>query len=359
MIPVLLALIAALAQAPSSTIGTASVVRAEAGEIEFKPDHGAGMTVQVAPETVLLRVPSGAKNLTSAQPILLSDINAGDRLLVTLEPPSAAARRVVVMSARAITERNEADRRDWIRRGVAGVVAEKRGDQILLRNSKVVVSVKEGGLVKRYAPDSVKFVDARSSSVAEISAGDQLRARGIKSEDGLSLIAEEVVFGTFLTTAGTVAVVDAAANEITLRELGTNSPLKIRLTADSQLKKMPGFSAMAGGMPGPPTGMRSGDPGMMGPPAGGRPDISQMLERMPAARLDELKPGETVVVSSTKGATKGEVTAIMLLANADMLIRMATAGENRPQAAGTRPEAFGADAGMMGMQGLELPGIVP
>ena len=35
-----------------------------------------------------------------------------------------------------------------------------------------------------------------------------------------------------------------------------------------------------------------------------------MLERMPLSKLEDLKAGETIVVSSTKGAKSNEVTAI-------------------------------------------------
>ena len=70
---------------------------------------------------------------------------------------------------------------------------------------------------RRYAPDSVKFADAKPSKLDEISVGDQLRARGAKTPDGLAIAADEVVFGTFLTTAGSVVSVDAAAKEITIQ----------------------------------------------------------------------------------------------------------------------------------------------
>ena len=90
---------------------------------------------------------------------------------------------------------------------------------------------------------------------------------------------------------------------------------------------------MGRGMPVAPPGGRGDAPargGAMGGPPGGF-DINQMLERMPAAKLEDLKPGSTVVVSSTKPARSNQLTAIMVLANADMLIQMASmvSGGNR------------------------------
>jgi hypothetical protein len=87
--------------------------------------------------------------------------------------------------------------------------------------------------------------------------------------------------------------------------------------------------------------------------------MAQMIERMPAAKLEDLKPGEMIVVSSTKGAKSDEITAITLLSNADMLIRMATTaspGGARPQGAGGGPSLGGLSTGL---DSLNLPGINP
>lgn len=105
--------------------------------------------------------------------------------------------------------------------------------------------------------------------------------------------------------------------------------------------------------------------------AGGPPDMAQMLERMPPARMEDLKAGDTVIVSSTKGASSGQVTAIMLVANAGMLVRMASmqSGAGGAAAAGARGGAgmgAGMGGGMVmggmgggGFGGLELPGMSP
>jgi len=95
-------------------------------------------------------------------------------------------------------------------------------------------------------------------------------------------------------------------------------------------------------------------------PGGSPPDLAQMIERMPAAKLEDLKPGQTIVVSSTKGAKADEITAITLLANADMLIRMATmaaAGGARAQGAGVAAPSLSGLAS--GLDNLNIPGITP
>jgi hypothetical protein len=360
-----------------SFVGTVMAFKPEAGDLEIKPDNAPSVSLKLSAKTLALRVAPGEKDLKKADAIKFTDLAAGDRVLVTFDPSTTEVRRVIVMSSTDIDKRNEVDRQDWAKRSISGIVVAKNGSQITLRIRSIqgpvqaTVTVGERTSFKRYAPDSVKFADAKPSTLDEISVGDQLRARGQKSEDGLKVVAEEAVFGTFVTRAGSVTSVNTQANEITVKELGTGKSLIIRLTADSQLKKMPNFGGMmpGGGPPGFSSGGENRSAGGssaagvpragVGGPSGPR-DLSQMLERMPAATIDELKPGETIVVSSTKGAQDDQITAIMLVANADMLIRMASlqsGGARAGQANNT-----GMNGGMLGLTdvfgGFEVPGMI-
>jgi hypothetical protein len=380
----ILTMCAALAQTnlKSPLVGTVTN-HASADEIEIKPDGGSAIALKLKPETVAQRVAPGEKDLKNAAAIQASEVAAGDRVLVNLFPDSRDVRRIVVMPATEISKRNEADRTDWMKRGAGGVVVSKAANQITVRmrtmtgEQQAIITVNEKTSYHRYAPDSVKFADAKSSALGEVSVGDQLRARGQKSDDALKVDAEDVVFGTFLTKAGAITAVNAEAREITIQDLATKKPMIVRLAPDSQLKKMPDFGAMMGGgppggaMPGGmrPQGMGGAPPagaastgtaggGMPGLPRGAAPDMAQMLERMPAAKLEELKPGDTILVSSTMGAQADHITAILLVSNAGMLIQMA-----QMQSGGNRPAGMnGLGAPSMGMGGmtgaLEMPGMM-
>jgi hypothetical protein len=367
---------AMLAQAPkqSSFVGTVSAVRLEFAEIEARRDDGLMTVVRLSDATALQSVAAGEKDLRKAGTSTLDKVRPGDRILATFTPDSPDARRIVIMPAGEIAKRNDADREDWQKRGVAGVVASRNGNQITLKirsfsgEKEAVVVAGSQTAFRRYAPDSVRFADAAPGKLSEVTAGDQLRARGVKSEDGLIVEAEEIVFGTFVTKAGSITAVDADARQVTVREMGTGRVLIVNLTPDSQLKAMPSFGGAPGGGPGAmPAGMPPGGPGMGpgGPPAGpngGPSDIAQRIERMPAARIEDLKPGTTIVVSSTRGAHNGELTAIVLLANADFLIKIATAQSGRSSGAQSAPDMGGAAVGIGGMTdglgGLELPGLM-
>ena len=186
----------------------------------------------------------------------------------------------------------------------------------------------------------------------------------------MSLKAEEVVFGTFLTTAGSIVSVDVAARQITMNETGSGKALTVRLTADSRIKAMadfaaPGATAGAPGARGPLPGGFPGGGFSGGAPPAGAPSIAQMVETMPSAVIEDLKPQQTVVISSTKGGADGTITAIVLVANTDMLIRAAQAGQGRsPNSGGNGAGApsgamlQGGDLGSL-LGGFGLPGMGP
>ena len=371
-----------------SIIGIVTEYKPEAGELKVKPDDAAPVSLKLSSETTALKVAPGEKDLKKAATVRLSDLSVGDRVLVTLDAVTSDVRRIIVMSSADIAKQEEAERQDWVKRGISGIVTAKANDQITLSMRgfqgpvQVTVRIEEHTKFKRYATDSVKFSEAKPSNLQEVNVGDQLRARGRKSEDGLKVAAEEVVFGTFLTKAGSIASINSEAKEITVRELGTGKLLVVKLTSDSQLKKMQDFGGglFGAGRSGFPAGR--GDTGARGASgaaepgrgpmsgAGGQRDIGQMLERMPATTIAELKSGESVVFSSTKDAQADQLTAIMLVSNADALIRMASmqSGANRGNGTGNRGmnagtmgqmDGMGGFGGFGGAGGFELPGMIP
>lgn len=301
----------------SSVVGTISAFKAETTEIEVKPDRGAPVAFKVTGDTVAQKVAPGVTDLKQAHPIKVTDVHLGDRVLATAEAGTMNLRRIVVMSASEIGKRDEADRADWEKRGVTGIVASKSGNQITLKTrtmtgeKQTVVTVTDQTKYKRYAPDSVKFADAKKSRLADIGIGDQVRARGQET-------AEDVVFGSFVTKAGTITAVDTGAREVTVKDLASGKPLVIRITADSHLKGMLDRAGMIAMMHGSQASAPA--PGHAMPPA--MMSLNEMLERLPEAKLEDLKTGDIVVVSSTKGAKPDQITAISMLANAEMLLQV-------------------------------------
>ncbi|MCA1558606.1 MAG: hypothetical protein LC731_08725, partial [Acidobacteria bacterium] len=84
-------------------------------------------------------------------------------------------------------------------------------------------------------------------------------------------------------------------------------------------------------------GAGAGGPGGNG--QGGGFDIQRIIENLPPVTLAELKPGDMVLLSSTKGADPARATAITLVSGVGPLFTMMQARQggppNRPPNLGT------------------------
>lgn len=300
-------------------------VTAIAGDtLTVKTDAGEEVQVNVSASVKVQRVAPGERDLTKAETITWSDVATGDRILVRGARSGSAvtADSLIIMTARAIAQKQTGEREAWQKRGAFGAVDSVDEKQAQIRLTvrtgvelqPVIVAVNEHTVIRRYTPDSIRFSDAVPSRLSEIRKGDQLRVLGDKDVSGNRISAERLVFGTFRTLAGTVTSASPAEHSVTLKEFQTGKTITVRTRPDSQLKRLAGMRL---GM-----GMRGG-PG--GGPGGGPPDLGTMLERMPASTLEEMKAGDTVIVSSTAGAKPDQVTAIVLVAGAEPIINMLTA----------------------------------
>jgi len=337
-----------------SVIGSITAIDAVKGEMTVKSDAGEIFEAKFAVDIAVKQIQPGEKDLTKAQVVALSGLANGDRVLVrgALTEKTVVANSLIVISARDIKKRDDQERTEWTRRGMVGivdVVDAAKGEVTIKTQSMagpkpVTVAFTAKTVYKRYAPDSIKFADAKDATMKDLKKGDQLRVLGEKNDDATRITAERAVFGSFRTVAGTVIAIDAATGEIKIKDLASSKTMLVRIKPDSQVKKMPNFAGMMGGGPpgmGGPGGMATGGgrpggapsaggaPGAGGPPSagirpgGGAPDMMAMLDRMPPAKIEDIKVGESIVVSSTVGAKSDEITAITLLGNADMIIAMA------------------------------------
>ena len=351
------------AAAPKQVNGTVIKIEAGANELVMKADSGGDVKVTLAPKHALRKVALGETDLRKAAVIEFKDIAVGDRVAARgIETgDTIAASLIAVMSSSDVAKKQEEDRADWDKRGVNGIVTAVSPESVTLNvrtlaGAKTVTVIPEAkAIVRRYTTDSVKFADAKPSSLADIKVGDQVRARGDKNADGTKLEAEEIVSGRFRTIAATVISIDAANSQITVKDLETKKPLIVKVSADSNIKRLSdpiaqmiarrvhpenfegrgggrggagggeaggrGFGGQGGGR-GPDAaggGMRGGAGGGRGGGAGG--DLQQMLDRQPAVTLADLKVGEPIVISSAVGAAADHIMAITMLAGVEPILR--------------------------------------
>ena len=296
----------------------------------------ATVTVPVAADATVLQLAPGSTDLKTAQPAKLSDIAVGDKVLTGKAGDTATATRVILMKSGDIAARNASEQADWQKRGTSGLVKSVAGPLVTVSagSRTVTVDTTPKTVFRRYAPDSVKFQDATSSSLDQIKAGDQVSVRGDKSADGLTITADEVVSGSFANLSGVLTAVDPATGTVSLQDLTTKKPVTVKLTANADVRQLPAQAAAMfaarnkpaeGGAPagGPPAG---GAPGAGGPggAGGGRAragmDLSRMLARLPTQTVADLKKGDAVMIVASPNGSANTFTAITLLSGVDALL---------------------------------------
>ena len=336
--------------------------------ITLTPDSGNDVVVQVQDATRFVRIAPGQKDLKDATSIQLTDIQPGDRLLVrgklAEDGKSVLASSIIAMKKADIAEKQSREREEWQKHGTGGLVGsvDVAGNTISIslpavgEKKAVAIHLSKETVLRRYASDSVKFDDAKPAPLDQIKPGDQLRARGTRSPDGTEFTADEIVSGTFRNIAGTISALDASAGTITVQDLASKKSITVRISPESQLRKLPqpmaqriaarlkgappdataatpaasatpSASASAGRSPKPDApssgnsapGGGSGGTGRAG--GAGTTDLQLMISRMPAATLADLQKGDAVMIVATEGGPNGPSIAITLLGGVEPILQ--------------------------------------
>jgi hypothetical protein len=355
--------LAAQGQAAARFMG--SITAISGTTLTVKTDAGDQRQVDVPAEASLKRIEPGQKDLSTAATMAFTDLAVGDRVLVKLDPNATGttpqASLVVAIKQADVAKKQQQDRDDWQKRGIAGLVKSvdpSTGSLVVTTGAgptakSVTVKTTKTTTLKRYAPGSVRFADAQPAPLDAIHAGDQLRARGNKNTDGAQLDAEDVVSGTFRNVAGTITSIDPATSTLVVKDLTTKKQVTIHITSDAQMRRIPdrmaqmlaarlkgtapaggaGFGGQqraggagaatptggaAGGGATGGGGQWAGQNGGAGGAGAGGGDPQRFLTMAPAIKFTELLKGEAVMVVATDGTT--DVTAITLLAGVEPLL---------------------------------------
>ena len=350
------------AQASSAARPVGTIKSISGNTIILTTDAGSDVTVQVQDSAKLVRIAPGQKDLKDATPIQLGDLQPGDRILVrgklADDGRSVAAASVIAMKKVDIADKQSREREEWQRHGFGGLVnnVDAGGNTINVslpspgEKKTVAIHFSKDTILRRYASDSVKFDDAKPAPLDQIKPGDQLRARGTRSADGAEFTADEIVSGTFRNIAGIISALDASAGTVTVQDLALKKSVTVKVTADSQLRKLPppmaqriaarlkgtpveapSTATTAGGArsaansepstkPNGPPSVGSGSGGMGRSGGGGSADLQQAISRMPAATLADLQKGDAVMGVATEGGPNGVPTVITLLGGVEPIL---------------------------------------
>lgn len=319
-----------------SVMGVVADINPDTHQVIVKTATGNQVTVTLSDRTEFMRIPPGEKTRDKFIKITAADFALGDSVFargrMSEDRKNLPALEFYVMSKGEIAQKRQSQRDEWRTRGVAGTISALNAEtkEISLDSrtpngpKPVVIVPNAGTKFRRYAPDSVRFSDAKQSSFAELKAGDQLRALGAKSDDGGRLKAEEIVSGSFQTIGGTITEVHPESGEIKINDSQNHKQITIIVKKDSSMRRLTP-ELLAALMPGKTDASPSptAAPHANANTAKGAADLQEMFDQLPTFTLKELKPGDSILVSSTRGATPTSVTAIAVVSGVGPLLENA------------------------------------
>ena len=307
---------------PLSVMGVVAELKSDTRQVIVTTAAGSQVTVTLSDRTVFMRIPPGEKTKDKFIKISPTDFGVGDSVFargrMSEDRKAMPALEFYVMSKGDIAEKRERDRDEWRKHGIAGTVTAVNADTkeitIEARAAEgakpIVIAAKAETRFRRYAPDSVRFSDAKESSIAELKSGDQLRALGTRNADRFA--ADEIVSGSFQTIGGAISEVNAEKREIKINDQQSKQAVTIVVSNDSLLRRLTP-ELLAALMP--------PKPGSNAAPAKSGGDLQEMFDQLPAVKIEELKPGESILISSTKGAEPARVTAIAIVSGVGPLLQ--------------------------------------
>ncbi|HEY6248162.1 MAG TPA: DUF5666 domain-containing protein [Pyrinomonadaceae bacterium] len=322
---------------PLSVMGVVTSFTPESRQITVKTKAGNEVVVTVNDSTEFLRIPPGEKTKDKFIKITPTDFAVGDMVFargrMSEDRKNLPAREFYVMSKGDIALKRDREREEWRTRGLSGTVnalnAEKKEITVDARTAEgvkpIVISVSETTTFRRYAPDSIRFGDAKPSSYSEIKVGDQLRARGNKSADGTHFTPDEIVSGAFQTIGGSVTEIKTESREIKINDVQSHQAVTIVVSNDSTMRRL--TPELLNALTPPKQATPQSNTKSTG-------DLQEMFDQLPAVTLADLKVGDEILVSSTKSADPGRVTAIAIVTAVGPLLQSAKSGRGPAVALG-------------------------
>lgn len=359
-------------------LGTVTAVDAAAQTITVKDDKsGAESVIAVGATRTLLKVAPGSKDLKSAVRITAADLQPGDRVDVRGSKPDVSAnamtaRSVVLMSARDLAQKRQAEVEAWQKSTVGTVTALDAGAHSFAINTRtaegpqpITVQTADSTEWSRYSSASPKV--AAHSALSDLQVGDQVRILGNKNPDG-TLSAEKIYSAPVRTIAATITSIAPDGKQIVAKNIQTKQPVTIVLPATAVVRKLdpqmaavmarrfnggagsagngrPASAAGASAAPGgdhmsasatesqAPPAANGNAPSAMGPGAAAGPggpggmrrggDLSHLLERIPEIGAVDLKPGDAIVIWGMAGPDGGSVDAQTILAGVEPILQSA------------------------------------
>lgn len=307
---------------PVNVFGKISNINLGDNQITILTTDGKNIVVTFDKAVEFKQVPAGETTLRNATDITPAQINAGDNALVRGNRTSEnniLARQIIIVTQADIIKKEAQKREEWKLRGIAGIVrkidlgARKIFVQTKGANSRLIEVVPtDKTIFQRYETGAGSLNDFKPGNLEKIREGDQIRAIGDKSADGLQFVPEEVFSGSFRILTGKVLSVNPETGELRLSDLQdgktvtavVNSASNLRRLTEDSVKSEAG-SAAKGSAPETATG--------------GSINLTSLLEKSPKINIADIKIGETIVIASLSDAGAGRVIGITVVSGVEIL----------------------------------------
>lgn len=327
-----------------SILGVVTEIKADSREVIVTTAAGSKVTLTLSDSTVFMRIPPGEKTKDKFIKITANDFTIGDSVFargrISDDRKAMPAREFYVMSKGEIADKRDREREAWRTRGIAGTVSALKPEAneitIEARTAEgpkpIVIAAGSGTKYRRYAPNSVRFSEAKPGSFADLVVGDQVRALGTKSSDGARFTPDEIVSGSFQTLTGTITEIDAAKAELKLSDQTSHQSFTVVVSKDSTLRRLTP-ELLAALTPGKPAGPNSPAPAASSQTKASG-DLQEMFDQLPNFTLTDLKVGDAILVSSTKGGDATRVNAIAMVSGVGPLLQSAQGDRGKAVALG-------------------------
>src|SRR5262249_39873198 len=165
---------------PLSVLGVVTEIKADTREVVVITAAGNKVILTLSDSTVFMRIPPGEKTKDKFIRISSADFAVGDSVFargrISEDRKTMPAREFYVMSKGEIADKRDREREAWRARGIAGTVTALKPEAheitIDARTAEgpkpIVIAANSGTKYRRYAPNSVRFSDAKSGSFSDL-----------------------------------------------------------------------------------------------------------------------------------------------------------------------------------------------
>ena len=288
--------------------GTVSSVSST--QLEIRDDEGKLDIVGIPVDVKVQELTSGHTDLQSAVPANATDISSGDRVVIAVnDQPSgpALASKIILMKATDAEKARAMSTDDWSH-GVQGFVeaVHPESKTVTIKRQEteaITVHLDDKAQLLRYASDSVKFADAKPSSLDAIHTGDQFQARGTLAPDRRSFSAIEVIYGSFRNISGRVMSVSSTMDSLTIQDAISHSIQSVALTPNTQIRKLTPAEAKAF--------LSRVDAASAATQPSGSSDLTKLFSTLTPLTPKQLRVGDQVFIAEAGSAPA--ITAISIL----------------------------------------------